>query len=446
MRKVSSLLTACRQWARRASSLWLLALLLTSFGCETASTDLGEELTVDKLSGTLYIDTLTVRTSTVLVDSVVTSSSSYLLVGQYQDARLGTVTARSYLRLGLGSSTFAPEATAQFDSLVLVLAPDTYRYGDTTQLQQLQVHRLQEALRPATTYYAFNSRTYEAPPLGRRTFRARTGLGVLRIRLSDALGQELLTAGLHRELNSNEALEARLPGLALVPATADNAALLRFTAEAEGTLLRLYYHLPAAPDDPLSYSFTGESGGRHFYQLEADRRATLLSTLTTTRQAVPSTQTAAETYIQGGLGLQTKVEVPYLLNLKNLGGTWVLNSAQLTLETVTGTEKTTLAPPSYLTAQITGKGNYSGAYLTSLDGAGLMANYAHSTSAKTNLEQGSYTFNLTAYYEAVLGQRIANGGLLLAPSSLTTPERVALGGMHHATNPIRLGLYLTKVQ
>ncbi|TGD79596.1 DUF4270 family protein [Hymenobacter wooponensis] len=445
MLKVSKLLTTCRQWARRAGALLVLVVpgLLTA--CET-TTSLTEEREVNPVTGTVYVDTLTVRTSTVLVDSVPTSSSSYLMVGQYQDDRLGTITARSYLRLGLSGSTFTPAATAQFDSLVLVLPTDTYRYGDTTQVQHLEVHRLSEALRPNTTYYALNSRTYAPAPLGTRSFRARSVLGSLRIQLNAALGQELLTAGINRQLSTDEELEARLPGLALTPSTTDNAALLRFTAASSETALRLYYHLPSAPSEALLYGFTGESGARHFYQLQADRRATLLSSLTATRQAVLSAHTAAESYIQGGLGLQTKVEVPYLLDLKNLTGTWVLNSAQLTLETVTGTESRYLAPPSSLTAQLTDRGNHSGAYITNLDGSSVTATYNRSTSAKTNLEQGSYTLALTPYIEAVLDRRIDNTGILLAPNSAATPERVVLGGTKHTTNPIRLGLYLTRVR
>ncbi|WP_167855594.1 DUF4270 family protein [Hymenobacter fodinae] len=442
---MSKLLSTCRQWLRRAGAILVLALPGLLAACET-TTGLEGEREVNKVTGTVYVDTLTVRTSTVLVDSVVTSSSSYLMLGQYQDDRLGTITARSYLRLGLGSSAFTPEATAQFDSLVLVLPADTYRYGDTTRVQHLEVHRLTEALRPNTTYYAFNSRAYAATSLGTRSFRARPVLGSLCIRLDAALGQELLTAGINRQLSTDGELEARLPGLALTPSAADNAALLRFTAASSETALRLYYHLPSAPSEALQYSFTGESGARHFYQLQTDRRATLLSSLTATRQAVLSARTAAEAYIQGGLGLQTKVEVPYLLDLKNLTGTWVLNSAQLTLETVAGTENQYLTAPSALTAQLTDRGNHSGAYLTNLDGSTNTAAYARSTSIKTNLEQGSYTFSLTHYMEAVLDRRIENTGILLAPNSAATPERVVLGGTKHTTNPIRLGLYLTRVQ
>ncbi|WP_185817078.1 DUF4270 family protein [Hymenobacter metallilatus] len=444
MRKVSSRLNQGGRWLQRAAHLLpALGLAALLAACEVTG-----ELTPDETdqvqSGTVYVDTLTVRMSTVLVDSVPTSTSDYLLVGQVQDARLGTVTARSYLRLGL-SGAFRPDADAQLDSLVLHLPPDTYRYGDTTQLQHLQVHRLTEALRPGTTYYAFNSRAYEAAPLGTRAFRARGKLATIRVRLTDALGQELLRAGSGRQLTSNDELNARLPGLALTPGTADNAALLRLLATSTSLQLQLYYHSPATPDVSTLYAFTAAAVNQHFYQLHADRRGSLLTALTTTRQSLPSARTAAETYLQGGLGLQTKVEIPYLLRLNELGGTWVINSAQLLVETVAGTESRNLAAPGQLTVQLTDRGNHSGRFLTNSSGTVLTVSYQTGVSRSTNLEQGRYVFSVQAYCEAALNHTLANNGLLLAPATPDTPERAVLGAPGN-TNPPRLAVYLTKVK
>ena len=436
-----------RRWLRRVARAFGLLLLPGLLAACDLQPGLTTELPVDVATGTIYLDTLTVRTSTVLVDSVPTSASGYLMVGQYQDARLGTITGRGYLRLGLGTGVFRPEAGAAFDSLVLVLPTDTYRYGDTTRTQHLEVHRLTETLRPATTYYAFNSRAYAAAPLATKEFRARPALKSVRVRLADALGRELLTAGLNRELGSTAELENRLPGLALTPAADDDAALLRFLATSGSLVLQLFYHYPTQPDEALLYDFTAASGERYFYQLQADRRSSLLRTLTTTRQALPSARTAAETYIEGGLGLQTKVEFPYLTTLRDLGGTWVVNSAVLTLPTVTSTENRYLPPPAALTVQLTDRANGPGNYLASADGTSpLRVPYSRGVSSSTNLEQGLYALSVQAYCEAVLNRTHANYGLLLAPATgLTTPERVVLGATGNAQPP-HLGIYLTKIQ
>ncbi|WP_375434908.1 DUF4270 family protein [uncultured Hymenobacter sp.] len=433
--------------ARRGFAGWGMACLLAGVltACEDA-TDIGAELPpFDTATGTIYLDTLTVRTSTVLVDSVPTSTSNYLLLGRYTDARLGTMTARSYARLGLAEAAFEPASTVVYDSLVLVLKPDTYRYGDTTRTQQVQVHRLQTALRPGTTYYAFNSLSYDATPLGTRRFRARPNLDTVRVRLSDALGQELLTAGAGRHLTTDEQLAARLPGLVLTPEATDNAAMLRFDATNAATALVLYYHEPSAPNMVLSYAFSVASGGLHFYQLHASRTGTALSSLVATRQALPSARTVAEAYIQGGLGLQLKVEIPYLLALNELGGTRVINSASITLEVVRAAENQFFPPPASLTVQVSDKGNRSHGVLSDLSGIPITTDYSRSASTRTNLDQGSYAFDLTAYCTAVLKHQITNDGLLLASSNLDLPDQVVVGGSGNATHPLSFRLYMTRI-
>jgi hypothetical protein len=429
---IGSWLVAC--WL-----VWVLA------GCEDA-TSIGAELPpTDKVTGTIYIDTLTIRTSTVLVDSVPTSSNNYLLLGRYTDARLGTITASSYACLGLTDGLFQPKISFAYDSAVLLLLPDSYRYGDTTRTQQVQVHRLRARIRPSATYYASSSLAYDAAPLGTTTFQARPRLDTVRIRLADALGQELLAAGQNRQLSTQDELEARLPGLVLTPGPSDNAAILRFEATSQATTLRLYYHDPAAPATALSYSFSVATGARHFYQLTALRNGSALGSLNSYLQTLPSARTAAEAYIQGGLGLQTKVEVPYLVNLNELDGTWVINSASVTLETVTAADSRYFPPPASLMVYLAGRGNQYLGLLADAAGTQIVAPYYRGLSTRTNLEQGSYTFSLTSYCSAVLKRQIDNYGLLLAPPSAYTPEQVVLGGSGNAAHPPKVSLYMTRV-
>lgn len=144
------------------------------------------------------------------------------------------------------------------------------------------------------------------------------------------------------------------------------------------------------------------SGSRHFYQLQAVRNGSLLSSLTTYLQALPSASTSGEACIQGGLGLQTKVEIPHLLNLNELGGTRVVNSGSMTLETVSAAEDRYFPPPFSHTLYIAGRDNQNVGLLTAADGTQTTAPYSRGQSVCTNLDQGSYVFSLTAYCTAVL--------------------------------------------
>lgn len=427
-----------RRWSGAALLLAVWALLLS--GCEVAG-DFEDALPASASPLTAsYVDTFTVRTSTVLTDSVASSTSGYLLAGQYRDARLGTITARSYLQLGLNGTADLTDAV--FDSVVLDLATDTYRYGDTTRQQTLEVHQLQTDLRGTATYYTADARPYDATPLGRRTLRAGKLGSSLRIRLAAALGQRLLTTAQAGGLTTNDELLALLPGLVLTPAAPDDAALLRFAVS--NTALRLYYHYSLDPTQALSYSFSASSGPKHFYQLQADRLGTLLSPLNQPRQGLASARTAEETYIEAGLGVQTKVEFPYLLELKQLGNNLVVNSAVLEAEVLGSSENRFLPPPTTLTPRLTDAGNHSQNYFSTTDGAVATARYQRDVSARTGLERGFYSFPLTTYCTQVLAHNIPNGGILLgAPSDVA--ERVVLGSGQHPEAPLKLRLYFTRV-
>ncbi|PJJ47804.1 DUF4270 family protein [Hymenobacter chitinivorans] len=431
------------------AALWPLlpralpALLLVLGAC-TDPDDLGEELPAPKsvALAAAYTDTLTVRASTVLTDSVPSATTSYLLLGRYHDPRLGTITGRSYLQAGL-TAAFTPDPGLRYDSLVLVLTTDTYRYGDTTRTQQLEVHRLTQGFQVNKTYFANDALTYAPAVLGHRSFRARAGLGTVRVRLDNSLGQELWQAGQNNQLTTLGELQSRLPGLVLTPATADDAALVRFRAAACSLLL--YYHDPAAPTEALSYPISLAGDFTHFFQLQADRTGTPLASLTGIRQALGSTATGEETFIQAGLGLKTKLEFPYLAQLRELGGTIVINSAQLQIETVSSAENQFWPPPATLYARLTDRANRNGAYFLASDGTLAPLTYQRGVSERTGLDQGRYSLGLTAYVQGVLRGTLLNQGILLGSETAASPERTVLGSARKTAHPLRLRMYYTRV-
>ncbi|UOQ73920.1 DUF4270 family protein [Hymenobacter cellulosilyticus] len=430
-----------------AALSWLqsraLPLLLVLLGACTDPEDLGEELPspASVALDATYTDTVTVRASTVLTDSVPSATTSYLLLGRYHDARLGTITGRSYLQAGI-TAAFTPDPVLRYDSLVLVLTADTYRYGDTTRTQQVEVHRLQQGFQANKTYFANDALPYAAPALGRRSFRARAGLGTLRVRLENSLGQELWQAGQNNQLTTLGELQSRLPGLALTPAETDDAALLRWSA---GATMLLYYHDPVAPTEALSYPIVLGGDFTHFFQLQADRTGTKLAALTDIRQSVSSAATEEEAFIQAGLGLKTKLEFPYLTHLKELGGTIVINSAQLMLETVSSAENRFWPPPGALYARLTDRANRNGAFFLASDGSVAAMSYQRSVSERTGLDQGRYTLGMTAYVQNVLRGTLVNQGILLGSESQATTEQVVLGSARNTAHSLRLRIYYTRV-
>jgi hypothetical protein len=103
----------------------------------------------------VLIDTMTVEMSTINFDSLVTSSQSRILVGNYDDPIFGKIKSSSYFQLSTdtyslctagGSDTDATNYV--LDSISMILRYDNYYYGDTTKAQTFNIHRLTQKVKP----------------------------------------------------------------------------------------------------------------------------------------------------------------------------------------------------------------------------------------------------------------------------------------------------------
>lgn len=436
-------------WSRLLAALTLaLALGLGLGACTNELTSIGVGLPgANANTGAYLVDTLTVRSSTVLRDSVVTSNSASLLVGTYTDPLLGTLTAKSYLTVGL-TDNFVPDGTFAYDSLVLTLPPTSgstaYRYGDTTKTQTLvSVYKLLTPL--PTTKVIFSSPKlsplggYNPVALNQRTpmRRASPMLGTLRIRLADSLGRRLMLAGQQGRIRTAEQLQALVPGLVLA-SDQTNAAMLTFTANSSSTALTLYYHDPASPTTALSTAFLASSGTAHCFQVQRGTDAAIRNLPTTPLLLVPAAQTGEQTIVEGALGLQTKLEFPYLADLKQYGQNLVITSAQLTAEVPPSTLTPYLpAPPSLQPYVSNGLNQPTATY-----GSPVTYN-GNAVSSTTTLTQGQYSFPVLTYIQAVLANNGLNNGLLLAPSGTPElPTRVILASQRGQTSKLRLQVYI----
>lgn len=442
---------ALAAWGRL---LALLSLVAVAASCSNAVSDIGVGLPdANTDTGAFLIDTLTVRASTVLRDSVPSSNSPYLFVGQYTDPLLGKLTARSAFRLGLPSG-YAPDPTAVFDSITLILKPDGYRYGDTTKTQALvEVHRLRSPV--SYTQYSFTSPrltkmdydsvnllNYSASggnvaPVG----RARPNLRTLRLPLDQAFGRTLLTLGQTGRLSSQDELDAYLPGLVITPASGDEAALVRLSATSTDAGVNLYYHVPTDPSTVITSSFSVAAGGRHYFQVRANRTAAAIANLPrTSLQSVSSALTGERTIIEGAIGLQTRLEFPYLTDLRQFGNNLTVTNAQITASVPTSTLTPFVPTPPPLNIFYTDAGNHP------LGGYRAGVAYTTGISPTTGIEQGTYNWSVTTYIQDVLRNTIPNNGLLLASATPEVPSRVIIGGPRNVQNKLGLRVYFIRVQ
>lgn len=453
---------ALAPWGRL---LALLSLVALAASCTNTVSDIGVGLPdANTDTGAFLIDTLTIRSSTVLRDSVPSSNSPYLFVGQYTDPLLGKLTARSAFRLGL-TGTFSPDPTAVFDSVTLLLKPDNYRYGDTTKTQALvEVHRL-------NTGISFTKFSYTSPRLTTMDYdsvnllnynpitkvnaaprnRARLNVATLRLPLTPAFGQALLTRGQTGQLSTQDDLDAYLPGLTITPADGDEGAIMRLSATSTDAVLRLYYHVPTDPTTVISTDFSLALGGRHFFQFRANRNLAGISNIPRTSLGVArSAQTGERTIVEGALGLQTRLEFPYLTDLRQYGNNLTVTNAQMTAYVPNGTLTPFAPSPPPLALYYTNANNqpltlYSDRSNTATSNTAAIP-YLSSISPLTGVQQGAYNWQLTDYVQAVLANRIPNNGLLLASSTPDVPSRVIIGSPRNLQNKLAFRIYFIRVQ
>ncbi|MFA9370339.1 MAG: DUF4270 family protein [Labilibaculum antarcticum] len=349
---------------RLFSLIILLSVLI--IGCNS------EDFEIHELGGNLIesstvinmVDTFTIQSSSVITDSIQTSSLGSVSVGRYVDDYLGSMKATSYSKVDLGS-VFSLDITdkAQFDSIILVAYSTGVFWGDTTQTQTINVHRVTDHIEITSdtlAYFNIYSLNIDPEVLGTKTFTARPkrkdelGASIyhdFRIKLNDEFGQELLDSALNNNgyLSNAVKWEERLEGIALVPGENDNASVLNFQTDSMN--IRLYYRTVGNSSGGAIETHRDFSISKtlSFTNYEADRTntnqlGTSLSGLVESEIDIPSEQTNNLSFIQGGTGVYTKLKIPYLELLGQQGEAVSLLSAELLLYPLEGTDQKELFP------------------------------------------------------------------------------------------------------
>jgi len=419
-------------WSAKAFGVcWLLAVAAWLTACEEPK-EIG--LTPTTPVGVFFTDTFTIRTSTVLLDSVQTDRTGRLLVGRYADPTFGTADARAFATVDIGNPSLKLDNDVVCDSVRLIL---DYRvaFGDTSRLQQIFVHRLTQELDSTRRYTSASPAVpYDPQPLA--TFQvvggptvAGTALGT---RLPQALGDELVSL-LKGEGTTRFNFRKALRGLAFIPGNG-NTSVISLGA-AGGTGIILYYRKPGATVssstsffvDPITYRSSA------FSRVVASRSGTPLAALTATRPLSASAGRGL-TYVQGVTGVTTRLELPTLEQLKKTGPV-AINRADLIL-TPSGTASGTFQPFYLALSEVDAATNqlaYSMLgdtrkyHFVQTNAGSFLRGPQSWTAPQASVfgaeNRNAFTFDLSGYLQAVLMGFRPNNGLVLVP--LSNPSIVA---------------------
>lgn len=446
-------------------SLTGLFLLFGSLGCDNSDApyEIGEGF-VNTNSRVVFIDTLSLHTATVLLDSVPTSGSQHLLVGRRVDEDMGVIESKAYFELGLASNLLDRETAYQYDSLVLVLNYSGYYNGDTTALQEMEVHLLTEEIELDDFGHLYNVSEvpYESIPLGTRSFRARPRKGgELTVRLSDELGMELLSklSDQEEEVRNLADFQHYFKGICLTASTSVEGAIIGFNGNLTSTIIddatdevsdvqvamRLHYRKVQQEPVEEVYEFPLINSPHQFNQIHSERGYTKLAPLTEQETELSANETDQYTYLQGGIGLCTRIEFPNLENLYDLGGGAILQ-AELVFEPLSRSYGS--GNPALIDSLVlyeTDRKNQVGNMVLNDNGDGV--SYAYLTIDNAYHENTSYRFSLTRYFDQELGiDEFSEQALLMfLPNNYmqSSVERLLIGGHLHRENAMRLEVYYT---
>ncbi len=316
--------------------VYCTSLLLVGSSCEYPDS-IGLDLVEEEQFDMVFLDTATVKLSTVLFDSLPTSHTGRLLTGYHADPAFGTIEARAFFQVGLDSlNSFPDEDKAIYSRSSLVLNYDDYAYYDTTQLQTYYLYRVTEDMQyEEETYKLYNTSRFaydSAAYLGMMSLYLRPHReGYVEIPLDDTLGRELFMLAQEQDdlIEDESDFLNRYKGFVLVP-DPQNTMIVGFDSTSH---IQVYYQ-EGVEEETLIFPIADQI---YFTQLQQERSHTLFAPLQQQKYELPAVKTGDQAYVQGGIGIALRVEFPYLKSLLTLGQGVFITEAFLQLNPLKGT-------------------------------------------------------------------------------------------------------------
>ncbi len=408
-------------------------------GCTKQGSPIGANYVNDNLN-VLYIDTVTLQTSTVLLDSVATSGTNVIAAGSYTDPYLGKVSASSYMEMGIPSFNVVL-SNAVYDSCAFILLPNGFFYGDTTRPQQFSVHALSTLLYAHTTTglsYNVDTVPVDPSPLGQGSFLPSPGVPrYISIRLNDQFGDTLLHLMASKDLRGSVQSNFRnfFHGVALVPGPANTGVMGFRIGKDSATVIRIYYHYPGLTPTVQTLDFPVTNNIAQFNHFTSDRTGTPLAGLDSKNLlGIPAARTGNQTFVESGVGLATRIQLPTLPKIGQLAQYGAVIQARLVVQPQPFTYRGNLYLPQDLMLLVESNANTVIDTVTSPGGrlnGSLVIDYVNNLNT-------AYEYDVTSYVSALInnpGKGIGNL-LLVTPSffNATGVTRTILSTQHLATN------------
>lgn len=315
--------------------------LATAIACNSPS-EIGSNFLEGGSLSLSFIDTLSLKVSTVILDSVPTSNNGRLLVGYVDDPQTGKFSASPCFQLE-NTLTQSLDEEFTYNYLALRLENDDYSFYDTMQLLKLKVYEVDEKIELEDDGKLYNNKSFEKKltngqpvALGELVFTpSPRRMDTLEVKISDAFGLnlfQLLKDG-DTKVTSKREFQEFLKGLVIEPDTTVTSCFIGFKPTAA---LRLHYTDNGTPKKKRYLDFP--LGSNIYYnQLKSNRSKTELKELVTREKSLSSTKTSNMAYFHNGMALGIRVEVPHLRSILQFDQNLIVSQAQLKIVPISNT-------------------------------------------------------------------------------------------------------------
>lgn len=390
----------------------------------------------------VLLDTLTVETSTMKFDSIITSGSSRMLVGKYRDSIFGTIKASSYM--GMVPSTYSIDSEAVYDSIALYLKYDGYYYNDTLRTNTIHVRQLTKTLKPQEGDDFYNTATaqYSDEDLGTLSYLPRpTATDSLAIRLSDDMGLDMFSKLQEKTITTSDQFKDYFKGITLLPDEGDDGSIIGFSKASGTCFMRLYFSIAEESSQEQDYIDINldlsSSPVPFFNQILTEDPIAPLQSLVDKEVNLSSSDSDNLSFIQSGVGIATRIQFPHVKSIYDIQGKGTILDAVLKIRPAQGTFDNKLMLRDTLSVYVVDRNN---------DLTGQLL-YAEISPVTGILNRDNGEFN-DIYYEISLGSYIekllladttTDEALILLPDDYnSTVDRFVLNGMDRSNYSVAL--------
>lgn len=366
--------------------------VIISCSDDPAEFTIGEEFIESQTHLTL-IDTFSVNFSTSIIDSVVTSGSGQMLIGNYEDENIGLVNSKSYFQLGAPDS-YSLDENEIYDSTSIILYYSNYYFGDTTQAFTFTIHRLTEHITYSYDTYILSTQefSYDESPIGEVTFLPRPNTSdSITIKIDNEIGQSFFDLIMENSdlLDDDDDFINYFNGLVLVPSE-NNQCIVGFDVDAK---LNLYSHYNDISTVENIVELNINSTTKQFNNIVHNFSGTPLENLSNQNSNIKSTETSGLAYIQGGIGLVINISFPYLSDIL-LFDRGTIMEANLTVAPLLNSYKNLNLPTSFYI--------YQTSNIHSILDDEDYVSYSTMNYDQLYQEENYYTFDLTDFFNSEL--------------------------------------------